>query len=84
VGTAYWFTAVWIGLVGAGMGLGLPVSMAVAMDDLEVARAGMGSALLQALRQAAGTIAVALLGMCWLPCIAANSVTSMWIRSATA
>ncbi|MFQ6328744.1 MFS transporter [Nocardia sp. CWNU-33] len=62
VGTEYWFTAVWIGLVGAGMGLGLPVSMAVAMDDLEVARAGMGSALLQALRQAAGTIAVALLG----------------------
>jgi EmrB/QacA subfamily drug resistance transporter len=62
VGTAYWCTAVWIGLVGAGMGLGLPVSMAVAMDDLEVARAGMGSALLQALRQAAGTIAVALLG----------------------
>ncbi|MFQ6393167.1 MFS transporter [Nocardia sp. KC 131] len=62
VGAAYWFTATWIALVGAGMGLGMPVSMAVAMDDLEVARAGMGSALLQALRQAAGTIAVALLG----------------------
>ncbi|WP_227998679.1 MFS transporter [Nocardia australiensis] len=59
---AYWFTAIWIALVGAGMGLGLPVSMAAAMNDLEVARAGMGSALLQALRQAAGTIAVALLG----------------------
>ncbi|WP_330252410.1 MFS transporter [Nocardia sp. NBC_00565] len=62
VGTSYWFIACWVGLTGAGMGLALPVGMAVALDNLEVARAGMGSALVQALRQAAGTIAVALLG----------------------
>ncbi|MGY4101387.1 MFS transporter [Nocardia sp. R16R-3T] len=62
LGTPYWFVALWVGLTGAGMGLGLPVGMAVALDDLEVARAGVGSALVQALRQAAGTIAVALLG----------------------
>ncbi|MFX0580410.1 MFS transporter [Nocardia nepalensis] len=62
LGTSYWFVALWVALTGAGMGLGLPVGMAVAMDDLEVARAGVGSAVLQALRQAAGTIAVALLG----------------------
>ncbi|MGW4770319.1 MFS transporter [Nocardia sp. NPDC004278] len=61
-GTSYWFVALWVALTGAGMGLALPVGMAVAMDDLEVARAGVGSALLQAMRQAAGTIAVALLG----------------------
>ncbi len=62
LGTPYWFVALWVGLTGAGMGLALPVGMAVALDDLEVARAGVGSALVQALRQAAGTIAVALLG----------------------
>ncbi|WP_435593062.1 MFS transporter [Nocardia sp. bgisy118] len=62
VDTAYWFTACWITLVGAGMGMAMPVAMAVAIDDLDVARAGVGSALLQALRQAAGTIGVALLG----------------------
>ncbi|MEV4236948.1 MFS transporter [Nocardia sp. NPDC050408] len=62
LGTSYWFVALWVGLTGAGMGLGLPVGMAVALDNLEVARAGVGSALVQALRQAAGTIAVALLG----------------------
>ncbi|MEV0293387.1 DHA2 family efflux MFS transporter permease subunit [Nocardia sp. NPDC050710] len=62
VDTPFWYTASWIALTGAGMGLAMPVGMAVAIDDLEVARAGAGSALLQALRQAAGTIAVALLG----------------------
>ncbi|MEV0252095.1 MFS transporter [Nocardia sp. NPDC050712] len=58
----YWFTGCWIALVGAGMGLAMPVGIAVAVDDLDVDRAGVGSALLQALRQAAGTIGVALLG----------------------
>ncbi|WP_431955908.1 MFS transporter [Nocardia lijiangensis] len=62
VDSAYWFTACWITLMGTGMGMGMPVAMAVAIDDLDVARAGVGSALLQALRQAAGTIGVALLG----------------------
>ncbi|WP_109525544.1 MULTISPECIES: MFS transporter [Nocardia] len=61
-GSPYWYGALWIALTGAGMGIAMPVGMAVAIDDLEVARAGMGSALLQAMRQAAGTIAVALLG----------------------
>ncbi|MCP2277193.1 MFS transporter [Nocardia amikacinitolerans] len=62
VDSAYWFTACWITLVGVGMGMGMPVAMSVAMDDLDVARSGVGSALMQALRQAAGTIGVALLG----------------------
>ncbi|MGW4736800.1 MFS transporter [Nocardia xishanensis] len=62
VDTAYWVTACWITLVGAGMGMAMPVAMSVAIDDLDVARAGVGSALLQALRQAAGTVGVALLG----------------------
>ncbi|MBH0777473.1 DHA2 family efflux MFS transporter permease subunit [Nocardia bovistercoris] len=62
VDTPYWYGACWIALTGAGMGVAMPVGMSVAIDDLDVARAGMGSALIQALRQAAGTIAVALLG----------------------
>ncbi|MFC9892280.1 MFS transporter [Nocardia sp. NPDC127579] len=62
VDSPYWFTACWITVVGAGMGLAMPVGLSVAVDDLEVDRAGVGSALLQALRQAAGTIGVALLG----------------------
>ncbi|MEV6273751.1 MFS transporter [Nocardia sp. NPDC051832] len=61
-GSPYWFNALWTTVVGAGMGLAMPVGMAVAVDDLDVDRAGVGSALLQALRQAAGTIGVALLG----------------------
>ncbi len=62
VNTPYWYVACWVGLTGAGMGLGVPVGMTIAMDDLDVARAGMGSALLQTMRQVAGTVAVALLG----------------------
>ena len=62
VGTGYGMTATWIALVGAGMGLTMPVAMAVAIDALDVENSGSGSGLLQALRQAGGTIGVALLG----------------------
>ena len=60
--TDYWFTASWIALVGAGMGVALPTAMNAAIDALSTERSGSGSALIQALRQAGGTIGVAVLG----------------------
>lgn len=60
--TGYGFTAIWITLLGAGIGLVLPASMSVAMGALSAERAGAGSGLLQALRQVGGTIGVAILG----------------------
>ncbi|MEV4533338.1 MFS transporter [Asanoa sp. NPDC049518] len=62
VGTGYGWTATWIALLGAGMGLAMPATMGAAMDALSVERAGSGSAVIQALRQAGGTIGVAVLG----------------------
>jgi EmrB/QacA subfamily drug resistance transporter len=62
VGTAYGFTAAWITILGAGIGLALPASMTVAMGALSAERAGSGSGLLQALRQVGATIGVAVLG----------------------
>ncbi|GIF73462.1 MFS transporter [Asanoa siamensis] len=62
IDTGYGWTATWIALLGAGMGLAMPATMGVAMDALAVERAGSGSAVIQALRQAGGTIGVAVLG----------------------
>ncbi len=62
VGSGYGLTALWITVLGAGMGLVMPAAMGLAMGDLDASRAGAGSALLQALRQAGGTIGVAVLG----------------------
>ncbi|WP_330183231.1 MFS transporter [Nocardia sp. NBC_01503] len=59
---SYGFAAAALVLVGIGMGFIMPASMGLAMSDLSADRAGSGSALLQALRQAAGTIGVAVLG----------------------
>ncbi|QLY32001.1 MFS transporter [Nocardia huaxiensis] len=60
--TGYGLAAAAITLLGVGMGLVMPASMGLATGDLSAERAGSGSALLQALRQAAGTIGVAVLG----------------------
>lgn len=62
VDSGYGFTAIWITVVGAGMGFVMPAAMGVAMDALSAERSGSGSALIQALRQAGGTIGVAILG----------------------
>jgi EmrB/QacA subfamily drug resistance transporter len=60
--TGYGATAVWITLVGAGLGAVLPASMNAALGALSTERAGSGSALISTLRQAGGTIGVAVLG----------------------
>ncbi|WP_181724690.1 MFS transporter [Nocardia gipuzkoensis] len=62
VDSGYGFTALWLTLLGAGMGLVMPAAMGMAMGELDAERSGSGSALLQALRQAGGTIGVAVLG----------------------
>ena len=62
VGTGYGFVALWLTLLGAGIGLTMPASMDTAMGALTMERAGSGSGLLQALRQVGGTIGVAVLG----------------------
>lgn len=60
--TGYPLVATWLTLAGAGLGLALPTTMAAALGTLSAERAGSGSALVQALRQAGGTIGVAVLG----------------------
>ncbi|MFI6997845.1 MFS transporter [Nocardia sp. NPDC050175] len=62
VDSGYGFTALWTTLLGAGMGLAMPTAMGLAMGELTAERSGSGSALIQALRQAGGTIGVAVLG----------------------
>src|SRR5215207_6443408 len=61
-GTEYGFTAAWMTVLGAGLGFALPVTMGVALGALSAERSGVGSALIQALRQVGGVIGVALLG----------------------
>ena len=62
VDTGYAFAALWITLLGAGIGLVLPASVGAAIGALSPDRAGSGSGLMQALRQVGGTIGVAVLG----------------------
>ncbi|MEU6580925.1 MFS transporter [Nocardia sp. NPDC046763] len=62
VDSGYGFVAGSLVLLGIGMGFVLPSAMGLAMNALTPERAGSGSALLQALRQAGGTIGVAILG----------------------
>lgn len=62
VDSGYGLTALWTTVLGAGMGLVMPAAMGMALGELNTDRSGSGSALLQALRQAGGTIGVAVLG----------------------
>ncbi len=62
VGSGYGYAAIWITLLGAGMGFVMPTAMGMALGELTAERSGTGSALIQALRQAGGTIGVAVLG----------------------
>ena len=57
-----WFTATWIGLIGIGLGFALPTSVDAALGRLSRERAGVGSAVIQAVRQVGATFGVALLG----------------------
>ena len=60
--TGYGYTAVWIVVVGFGLGCSMPQAMNAGLGVLDPDRAGTGSALLQAFRQVGGTVGVAVLG----------------------
>jgi EmrB/QacA subfamily drug resistance transporter len=61
-GDGYGRTALWLALLGVGMGFTMVPAMGAAMAALPDDRAGVGSGLLQTLRQSSGAIGVALLG----------------------
>lgn len=58
----YGFTALWVSLVGLGLGFSMPPAMDVAMGALKPEHSGVGTALTQAMRQVGGTFGVAVLG----------------------
>jgi EmrB/QacA subfamily drug resistance transporter len=60
--TPFWILGIAVGLTGLGMGIAMPAAMNAAMGSLDPDRAGSGSGFLQAMRQAGGTIGVAILG----------------------
>ncbi|WP_291407245.1 MFS transporter [Actinophytocola sp.] len=62
VRSGYGYDAIWITVLGIGIGFVMPTAMGYAMSELDDEGAGSGSALLNALRQASGTIGVAVLG----------------------
>ncbi|MFE7561567.1 MFS transporter [Kitasatospora sp. NPDC057500] len=62
VSDGYGLAAVWLTLLGAGMGLSLITAQATALLTLPPARAGVGAGLLQTFRQVGGAIGVAVFG----------------------
>jgi MFS transporter, DHA2 family, multidrug resistance protein len=56
------FVAVWMGLVGAGMGLALATASSAALSELSEERSGIGSAVLQAVNKTGGPLGAAVLG----------------------
>jgi hypothetical protein len=68
--------ALWTALVGAGFGAALVGSQTVALNTLEPARAGSGSAVVQTMRQVGSVIGIAVLGA------ALNSVYRTTVDSA--
>jgi MFS transporter, DHA2 family, multidrug resistance protein len=61
-GSGYGFIAIWISLAGAGLGLTMPPAMNAALGALSRERSGVGSGLIQALRQVGSAVGVAVLG----------------------
>ena len=62
VGSGYGYAALWVVVMGAGLGFALPAAMNAAMGALSAERSGVGSGLIMALRQVGGTFGVAILG----------------------
>jgi MFS family permease len=56
------FIAVWMALVGAGMGLTMATAASTALSELSQERSGIGSAVLQALQKVGAPFGAAILG----------------------
>jgi Na+/melibiose symporter-like transporter len=56
------FSITWVAVIGAGLGFALPPAMDGALGALSAERSGVGSALIQAMRQVGGIFGVAVLG----------------------
>jgi len=56
------FVAVWMALVGAGMGLALATASSAALSELSEEHSGIGSAVLQAVNKTGGPLGTAVLG----------------------
>ena len=60
--SAFGFVATWIGVVGLGAGFAMPTALDAAIGALTAERSGVGSGLIQAVRQVGAAIGVAVLG----------------------
>ncbi|GAA4725394.1 DHA2 family efflux MFS transporter permease subunit [Phytohabitans rumicis] len=60
--TGYGYVAAWVSVTGLGLGFSLPPAMNAALGALTAERSGVGSGLIQALRQVGSAIGVAILG----------------------
>jgi MFS transporter, DHA2 family, multidrug resistance protein len=61
-GSGYGFVATWITIIGLGAGFAMPTALDAAIGALTAERSGVGSGLIQAVRQVGGAIGVAVLG----------------------
>ncbi len=61
-GSSGGFIAAWMAIVGAGMGLAMATSASAALSELSEQRAGVGSAVLQAVNKTGAPLGTAILG----------------------
>jgi MFS transporter, DHA2 family, multidrug resistance protein len=62
VGSSGGFIAAWMATVGLGMGITLATAASLALSELSQERAGVGSAVMQALQKVGGPLGTAILG----------------------
>jgi DHA2 family multidrug resistance protein-like MFS transporter len=62
VDDGYGFVAVWLTVMGLGLGLTIPASMTIALNAVPAERGGSGSALLMTIRLVGGAFGSAILG----------------------
>ena len=61
-GDSYGWAALWLTVLGAGLGLSMPTAMDAILASLPEGKSGVGSGAVQAMRQVGGALGVAALG----------------------